>query len=164
MPTKFQRIKAMVFPVVMCACESWTIKKAECEELMLLNCWRRLLRAPWTARRSNEFILKTNQSWIFFGRMDAEAATPILGHLMWRTDSFEKTLMLGKVEGERRRGQQWMRWLDFITEAIDMSLNRLWVLVMDREAWRAAFHRLTESQTRLYNWTELNWMNYKACP
>ena len=140
--------------------ENWALKNL-CFWTVILE---KTLESPLDCKEIQPVHPKGNQSWIFFGRMDAEAATPILGHLMWRTDSFEKTLMLGKVEGERRRGQQWMRWLDFITEAIDMSLNRLWVLVMDREAWRAAFHRLTESQTRLYNWTELNWMNYKACP
>ena len=153
MPTKVPLVKAMVFPVVMYGCESWTVKKAECRRIDAFEvwCWRGLLRVPWTARRSNQSILKEINPGFSLEGMMLKLKLQYFGHLMRRVDSLEKTLMLGGIGGRRRRGQLRMKWLDGMTDSMDVSLSELRELVMDREAWRAVIHRVTKSLTRLSN-------------
>ena len=155
LPTNVCLVKAMVFPAVMYRCESWTIKKAEHQRIdaFELRCWKRLLRVPWTVRRSNQSILKEINPKYSMERLMLKLKLQYFDQLMQRANPLEKTLMLGNIEGRRRRGWQWTRWLDGITDSMGVSLSKVWKVVKDREAWHAAVHRITKSQTQLMDWT-----------
>ena len=160
LPTKVRLVKAMVFPVVMYGCESWTVKKAECRRIDAFEpwCWKRLLRVPWTARTSNQSILKEISPGISLEGMMLKLKLQYFGHLMWRVESLEKTLLLGGIGDRRRRGQPRMRWLDGITDLMGMSLSEFREMVMNRKAWRAVIHGVAKSWTWLSDWTVLNWV------